>query len=86
MVFEDSSFFPNMHMFSDADKPHLYLVDRVNVYKELIKQKIMPNLICLVISNKSEMPSYLSLTYGTMSLSQYFTALGCLVCKCTSLR
>lgn len=39
MVFEDSSFSPNMHMFSDADKPHLYLVDRVNVYKELIEQK-----------------------------------------------
>lgn len=42
MVFEGISFFPNMQLFSDADKPHFYFADRVNVYKELIEQKIMP--------------------------------------------
>lgn len=42
MVFEGSSFSPNMHLFSDTDKPHIYLVDRVNVYEELIELIIMP--------------------------------------------
>lgn len=42
MVFEGISFSPNMQLFSDADKPHFYFADRVNVYKELIEQKIMP--------------------------------------------
>lgn len=37
MVFEDSLFFFNMYMFFDVDKLYLYLVDRVNVYKELIE-------------------------------------------------